>query len=955
MTVFEDYVDQYSDLLAAWENSGPLDFQAYVNNYSDLVADYQVNNNGRSVAQYGEDHFNAFGRGEGRTVPQGPPPLTKDRFGAEHWNDWGRNEARMLPGPKIGLNNNGTVSLTGANLIGSRLINNYRDVVSLINNSRPGEYRTLMESLVPTLGRGENLLWRDLIANDLIDITNASYTERNITPWDPTVSGAQPPVGAFNSSYYIQNTDGGDNARRAWNNARRSVTAGPRGRTVTLPDLDITARYGDVNNYAHWHYTTQGKAAGDRGNAPMAADEADGFQEVLTDYEKQLYRDQILGIVTDPTGEEKVVLSTPEFDEEGNLINTEELDTLLEQTFGQTLSAQDYQKEKQLGSLAQDLLKVSINELKKAKLEESNLGLMRGLPGYNDILNINTTLANSIIGDTGIGGILSLSGSRKEATEQIEKGIGEITGLSSNTTIYNWQKWFDETLLKRYEDYEIEAKEFGEEELSILQTNAKEEIDAYEKDPTLPKPIFLDIAEKYKEGDRVLDVNNIEDFKKIMFHIDMESKKEFVNNFIDGYLKPRFDQSKSMDEFISYLDVKEEEQNIFQSQTTINKLKEIANLRSRSFLDLLQTSETTTKNFDTAFYFDPVTNNSKLVGPEKLKQYELQRDIVEADFANASEDIVGDDGINWAIEAYRYGMEDTYKTNRNVFARLHYQAKGSTGAVTDAEGNPFLLDPAEDILPYQELEKKIKNFGVEMAARREFYGGAGFMKFVTPEEYADALLGSIDPLEDKESWDEILKTVGLEGEDITIEQVKEYLIEQLRTEEARNIRENIKYLNEQQDKINQQTLGVSYIERPEDVKEEQPKSPTALYTFFKNAGYGGTEDAFYTEFFPDLDRNEQELITKVGTNTPFESALSDATDPFKAFSTVSTLFADDENIETSESPLAIKLFGSKQEEETTSAEPSYFKIFESDEEVPEKSEAATSFLKEFTSMFKGFS
>ena len=46
-------------------------------------------------------------------------------------------------------------------------------------------------------------------------------------------------------------------------------------------------------------------------------------------------------------------------------------------------------------------------------------------------------------------------------------------------------------------------------------------------------------------------------------------------------LKPRFDQSKSMDEFISYLDVKEEEQNVFQS--VVNKLKQIADLRAKGY------------------------------------------------------------------------------------------------------------------------------------------------------------------------------------------------------------------------------------------------------------------------------------------------------------------------------------------------------------------------------------
>ena len=45
-------------------------------------------------------------------------------------------------------------------------------------------------------------------------------------------------------------------------------------------------------------------------------------------------------------------------------------------------------------------------------------------------------------------------------------------------------------------------------------------------------------------------------------------EQDFKKNFIDNYVKPRFDESKSMDEFISYIDTidKETEQNIFQTQ-----------------------------------------------------------------------------------------------------------------------------------------------------------------------------------------------------------------------------------------------------------------------------------------------------------------------------------------------------------------------------------------------------
>jgi hypothetical protein len=271
--------------------------------------------------------------------------------------------------------------------------------------------------------------------------------------------------------------------------------------------------------------------------------------------------------------------------------------------------------------------------------------------------------------------------------------------------------------------------------------------------------------------------------------------------------------------------------------------------------------------------------------------------------------------------------------------------------VKDAQGKAILLDPAEDILPYEELAQKIKDFGVEMAARREFYGGAGFMEFVTPEEFADAVLGSISPEENKEEWEKVLASIGLEGADATIDQVKEYLVEQLRTEEAQNIRESIKYLNENEQELNQKTLGASYIERPTDV-QKVTGDRTVLYDVFKNAGYGGSEDEFYNEFFPDVDRTEQQVISKITSGKGLESAFGDINDPFSAFTSVSSLFGEDDT------SVGGSAFVKDQEEEDrlASAQSSYFKIFEDDDEnLPEKSTAATSFLNDFTSLFKGFS
>ena len=113
------------------------------------------------------------------------------------------------------------------------------------------------------------------------------------------------------------------------------------------------------------------------------------------------------------------------------------------------------------------------------------------------------------------------------------------------------------------------------------------------------------------------------------------------------------------------------------------------------------------------------------------------------------------------------------------------------------------MDPAEDILPYEELQQKINDFGTEMSLRKELYGDTSFMQFVTPEEYADAILASVNHETNQEEWQKILQQLGLDGVDAGVEEVKQYLIDSFRTEEAKRIRENIKYLNEAKEKLDQ--------------------------------------------------------------------------------------------------------------------------------------------------------
>jgi hypothetical protein len=853
-----------------------------------------------------------------------------------HWNVAGKNENRVIPGiPKIVLNADGSMALADRKWFSNNAYNNYVNAITRFNTASKGsgQYMALLNATLES--------FKDLVTENDFKVSAKNSIDafylKNKAPdaWDANSLMVQPPGGGFDVDYYAKKKPAA--VTEYWNK-------------VSSGDLDFIARYGssDPDLYLRQDYTNVGRHEGIRGYKPFKDESVEQYAEKLTDAERQQYRDQVLGITGLP-GQEKLVLSAPKYDDEGKLLNPEEIDTLLERQFANVLTSTELKKEKQLGALAQDVLRTSINELKQAKAKEANLSFVKSLPGYNEITEINTTLANSVLGDSGIGGILSMLGGRTAYKNSLEKDISQITGVSSNSTLYSWQKWFEDTLTKKYQEYEYAANEYSPEDLKILQGQAKAEIASYEKEvatgnTSIEKPVYLKALEEQKAKGISLDINNVDDFKKILVEADIASQKEFMDSFINKYLKPRFDQSKSMDEFISYLDVKEEEQNIFQSQTTVNKLKQIADLRSKGFLDLITQSENAVKNFDTAFYLDPLANTTKEISTAKQAQYAQQKETVAADFENAKNDVAGPDGINWALEAYRFGYEKTYKTDPAIFARLHYQVKGRF-ATTDAKGESFIFDPAEDILPYEELNKKIQSFGAEMALRKELYGDASFMQFVTPEEYADALLKSVDPAQNKEEWKKILEQLGLDyTEDLS--QVKDYLIESFRTEEAKQIRENIKYLNEKQEELTQKNLGVSYIEREED-KKEDATGQTGLYILFKNAGYGGTEDEFYTDFMPDVDRSEQELISKTMSKEGLKFDLGDMEDPFSALSNLSGLFgADETNLEDEEDS----------EKESSKTTPSYFNIFgeDSEEELPQKSKAAQSFLGEFTSMFSGF-
>ena len=759
-----------------------------------------------------------------------------------------------------------------------KLNNAYSQTLSAANTTKGGDY-TAQRQLVRNIKDVD-----DALKKDLEEQYKTFYRTEKLQTWDTSL-GAKPLYGDFDPKYYKQTYP---QVEQEWKAA------------VANDDIDVTERYGE-NGYYLQHYTSQGKPAGFRGNAPEATSSAARYVETKpTDQDLQAVRDLQLGI--DTATQTDRLLNIPEIAAEwdkakradpywiklakDNYLDVTKPDefvtlfrisdrpedkqvslnyninsgygiTQLEDALNQVVGEKATVDVKKFGALTQDVLKQTIAEMKQAKAKEEMLGLMGGFGGFSEIMNINNELSNAILGDTGVGGLLSFTSAGK-AEESLEKSLQNITGIRNNAT-YNWQQWFDGELKKRYEQ---------DLELGYTSSEAEEKIKI--------------------EGD-------------------------FARKFIDQYLIPRFNTARSMDEFVEYLDIRQEEQNPFQTQDMVNAVSLVANLRANQYLDQIKANND--RYFNADFYFNPTGDKARQT------MYANQAQSVAQDWEAAKK---GDP--YWAQQAYRFGIN---LNDKDAFARMHFQVKG--------QGLGY--DAAEDILNAGKVQDQIYNNILPSLKEEALRQGSVFGQFITPEEFADEMLRGLDP-NDKSSWQEVLQRYGLTDFKGTVDELKQYVVETLRTGSAQDIREQIKYLNEKRQRPTQQVLGLTYIERPEDYKNEMATPQTELYKTFQSAGYQGTEDEVYNNFFPDLDRSEQTILTKAGSDKALQSYGLDLSDPFASLGTIESFFDEGTT-------------GGKEEGGDTSA--SFFRLGldDEDEETDYKSKTGTQILGEFTSMFKG--
>ena len=822
-------------------------FAAYTNAYSDVRgygsnSDFEYQTNGLWSSQ----------------VTSTIPSQSNIFRGLEHWNTGGKKEDRIIPNARqiIGGNqNNIFINDAAKKFLGSAAQSKINTFVTRIKKSKGGDYKNIMNQ---TVGAFNPVVREQFFRFNSTNgkggsyaITQAYYANK-IGQWSFADNNVQPPTGAFSTKYFVDNYGSQYGIKTAMDNAIANRIGGYK-----VPDLDIAFYYGglDLNtdsrinprnsyayldNWANYRYgqiVKQDKSV--RGNAAKDTKAVDEYNETfddLTDTEKSRIRDTMLGIGEDYESQPNLEL----------LQDSELLASFLTEGPGEK-AQEDQQK---FYKTVQASLKKTTAKMKEAKAIEYELDLYRGLPGFSEVFGVNSSIANSLLGDSGIGGYLGIMGiNSSQLIDNFEKQLGDATGIKTEDQNVNWQNWFEEE---------------------------------FTTDLKGTKYVYADKPEDMsdEEWEQVKDTDEYRD----------EIDQEFINKFIDDYITPRFNTSRSMEEFASYLDVKQEEENVLQTQTTLNALTQTVITNAEEFYSGL--AELGGVKFNSTFYIDPTNNQYKTVNPIKEDFYIAQAARVKEDWEQAKQNPDSKpngsftfDGktfsfepqYTWAQLAYMYGLDINKESD---FAALHYQSVGSQ----------FKFDAAEDVVTEQDVEEQITKFVTQATEDYDDEGQAPFLDFITPEQFADAVLEGVDPLENREEWEKILEAYGL-GDEVNVNELREYIEETLRTGAAKDIREGIKYLNQKKLKPTQERLGITYIERDEDFAEEDDPDATALYQTFKDAGYGGTEDQFYEEFMSDVSREEQKFLTDFmtgKTNLSFSSV--NLSDPFEALAGLDQLF-----------------------------------------------------------------
>ena len=838
-----------------------------------------------------------------------------------------------------------SVDDTDTNTANTKKNEAYQNVVNIANNTVGKDYKTQREFI-------KQLDVDEATKTKLVNSFNIFYSNEKLplaSRWDPKkalnapvpLSERYKNTGDVNTEFYkTQDIPSVKEAVAKWETAKEEG------------DLDVLLLYNnDENDFYRAHYAE---------NSPKDKSIRAYKTEKIKDVDTEKLLDSDKKLITDITA-----LTPEERDEPGR--TKDETDATFEAYLTKILGADEIEDTKKYGALAQNVLKDTIAELEKVKAQEAQWDMYRNLGGFAEILDLGSTLADSIRADVGVGGFLPKG---KDVTKDLETQLGNITGMQSHVT-YNWQKWFDETLTKKYG---IDYTEFAatEETLDIVNAALKN------ASKTEPSKIFNETDKKFtkefiaqtgfksneelvqflgKQGETgttlltvlqagTLTKENLENLEKQKTNLnatitELEGKKNrnlkltfkdgekipeevaveasFARQFIDEYLKPRFDYSKSMDEFRDYMNVDKEYKNPFQTTDRLTQIKDYAytqakeiatNLKDETYNELYINS-----TFDENFYMNPV---DKYASENKQNIYKKQTETINATWESVQKDpdqyidLTNPNSGTWAEYAYYHGAD---LTKQKDFATLHY----------DLIGKRKNFDVAKD--PASKLQEKLDLPIYEKAQSI----GTVFGEFITADGFADQVVKNINPLDNNEGWKKVLAKFNLDS-DTSTDEVRDAIKASITTGPAQIIRDNIKELQELGKTPTQKNLGASYIERPETDTTSTEKSE--LYNKFKTAGYKGTEQEFYSNYMPDTSPEDIRFLSSVtkGKIPEVDTSFLKGSDPFSMLDKISEL----------ESPIPRSTKKTKAD--------SYFKIELDDEE--EDLPSADSFLGDYASLFK---
>jgi hypothetical protein len=432
------------------------------------------------------------------------------------------------------------------------------------------------------------------------------------------------------------------------------------------------------------------------------------------------------------------------------------------------------------------------------------------------------------------------------------------------------------TVNKTWTDYEAQLKTAGYVDPQTLASWAKYD-EEYDKTKVIPANAPVDYIVPEKR---------------------MNKDVQFAKDFFSTYLKPRYDNAQTITEFQDYIDVVKNTQNPFQTQDRLNALKLAAETSvSKWFAELQKAGDS---KFNADYYFDPGKylkdkgigdSANPLIGAEAFnsdqytkflsteagaalqKTQQQQADKVNADWtaAQKGETTTNADGkiINWLQEAYNYGVD---VTDKEAFARLHYQLTGLNAPKLDANGN--IIRNAKGDIETQPYDAAPNVYAPEVSQLYISYVltpilidkankiGSVFGEFIKPSDYVEQVLKAVNLPENKEQWANILQKNGLDPNS-SLTELKDTLVNALTQDSTLDIKTRLGKLIEEGKTPTQTELGVEYLQKP--TVSGTTTAASGVYAIFKNAGYSGNEKDFYATFLPDASQEDINIMNAAYT------------------------------------------------------------------------------------------